>query len=153
MRPESPPFALRPAKDADAEDIARLFIHTRETCLPYLQINYDQLTMIDLFRNQFLPNQNVWVAVIGQVILGFMALEGDELDRLYVLPKTQGMGVGRALLDKAKELSPKGLSLWVFQQNEQARRFYERNGFKLERLTDGRGNMEKTPDARYQWKP
>jgi ribosomal protein S18 acetylase RimI-like enzyme len=55
------------------------------------------------------------------------------------------------LLEHAKAESPEGLYLWVFQKNEGARRFYERHGFRLAELTDGAGNMEREPDARYEW--
>jgi len=43
--------------------------------------------------------------------------------------------------------------LWVFQKNLDARRFYERHEFRLERLTDGSSNMEREPDALYAWLP
>jgi ribosomal protein S18 acetylase RimI-like enzyme len=48
---------------------------------------------------------------------------------------------------------PDGLQLWVFQKNVGARRFYERHGFRLVELTDGAGNEENEPDARYEWRP
>jgi ribosomal protein S18 acetylase RimI-like enzyme len=41
----------------------------------------------------------------------------------------------------------------VFQQNENARRFYEARGFRLEYETDGADNEERMPDARYAWRP
>ena len=41
------------------------------------------------------------------------------------------------------------LSLWTFQRNAAARRFYERRGFTLVEETDGSRNMEKEPDALY----
>ena len=41
----------------------------------------------------------------------------------------------------------------MFQKNDGARRFYERHGFRLVELTDGGSNMEKEPDARYEWLP
>ena len=31
--------------------------------------------------------------------------------------------------------------------------FYEANGLELVELTDGSGNEERTPDARYEWSP
>jgi len=43
------------------------------------------------------------------------------------------------------------LELWVFQRNERARAFYRRHGFVLVEETDGAGNEERTPDARYAW--
>ncbi len=48
---------------------------------------------------------------------------------------------------------PDGFALWVFQQNDGARRFYERHGLRLVRETDGSGNEERTPDALYEWRP
>jgi hypothetical protein len=57
------------------------------------------------------------------------------------------------LLEHVKDLCPERLELWVFQRNEGARRFYERHGFELVRLTDGAGNMEREPDALYEWRP
>ena len=56
-------------------------------------------------------------------------------------------------MDRAKERRPGGFQLWVFQQNANARRFYERRGFVLVRETDGSGNEERTPDALYAWSP
>ena len=43
--------------------------------------------------------------------------------------------------------------MWTFQLNEGARRFYERHGLRMIRLTDGEGNEEKTHDALYAWRP
>ena len=48
---------------------------------------------------------------------------------------------------------PGGFRLWVFQANAGARRFYERHGLRVVRLTDGAANEEKTPDALYEWLP
>ena len=43
------------------------------------------------------------------------------------------------------------LTLWTFQRNLRARRFYEANGFVAVRETDGAGNEEKEPDVLYRW--
>jgi len=51
-----------------------------------------------------------------------------------------------------KGLQGDEVRLWVFQQNRSARSFYERHGFVSEFETDGLGNMEKAPDARYLWR-
>jgi hypothetical protein len=58
--------------------------------------------------------------------------------------------VGLALLTAVRE-DAEELNLWTFQANAQARRFYERHGFRLIEMTDGSGNEERTPDARYRW--
>jgi ribosomal protein S18 acetylase RimI-like enzyme len=98
-------------------------------------------------------DREVWVWEEDGSILGFAALEDDELTHLYVEPGAHGRGIGGALIDRAKERRPDGVRLWVFQQNANARRFYERRGFVLVRETDGSGNEERTPDALYAWRP
>ena len=45
------------------------------------------------------------------------------------------------------------LSLWTFQRNEPARRFYEQRGFVAVKETDGSGNEEREPDVLYRWEP
>ena len=97
--------------------------------------------------------EEVWVDERDGRIAGFSALEGDELDHLYVDPPLQGRGLGSGLLGHAKERRPGGFAFWVFQRNVDARRFYERHGCRLVELTDGAGNMEREPDARYEWRP
>jgi putative acetyltransferase len=57
---------------------------------------------------------------------------------------------GQALLTAARE-GVAELSLWTFQSNTLARRFYERQGFTLVELTDGAANEERLPDALYRW--
>ena len=98
-------------------------------------------------------DSEVWVWEEDGRVLGFAALTADELTHIYVEPDAHGHGIGGALIDRAKERRPGGFRLWVFQQNANARRFYERRGFDLVRETDGSGNEERTPDALYAWSP
>ena len=81
---------------------------------------------------------------------GVIAFHDDWIEQLYVLPEAQGQCVGTALLDVAKRASNR-LQLWTFQRNAPARRFYEARGFAVVEQTDGAGNEEKEPDARYLW--
>ncbi len=83
--------------------------------------------------------------------VGFAALDGGLLAHLYVRPDLQRRGVGSALLARVQTLRPDGFRLWVFQRNTDARRFYERRGLSLAKLTDGAGNEEREPDALYSW--
>ena len=112
---------------------------------------------ISIVAGRIRESDEVWLAERDGHPLGFFAVEhsrtldADVLDRIYVEPAEQGGGIGAALLDKAKERRPDGIHLWVFQKNEGARRFYERHGFHLVKLTDGSGNMEREPDALYAW--
>ena len=102
---------------------------------------------------RFLERAELWVVEEEGRVAGFAGVNGSELTHLYIDPSAQNGGNGSALLDHVKNLCPERLDLWVFQKNDGARRFYERHGFELVRLTDGAGNMEQEPDALYEWRP
>jgi ribosomal protein S18 acetylase RimI-like enzyme len=82
-----------------------------------------------------------------------MLLGEDELFHLYLDVGWTGRGIGTRMLDRAKARRPDGFTLWTFQQNEGARRFYERHGLHVVELGDGSGNEERVPDIRYEWRP
>jgi pimeloyl-ACP methyl ester carboxylesterase/ribosomal protein S18 acetylase RimI-like enzyme len=86
-------------------------------------------------------------------IVGFMSLGDADLDQLYVRPGSWGRGHGGRLLALAMTRRPGGLELYTFQVNARARSFYERHGFAIVDLDDGRRNEERQPDVRYRWAP
>ncbi len=92
-----------------------------------------------------------WVAREDSRILGFMRLDGADLTHLFLRPGLYRMGIGSALLAKAKMLSPARLSLFTFQVNLRARAFYEAHGFRIVDLNDGDRNEEGEPDVLYEW--
>ena len=102
------------------------------------------------FRERLFTACEVWGAYAAAEMVGIVAFRRDWVDQLYVLPEAQRGGVGTALLQIAKESSDR-LSLWTFQRNTPARRFYEARGFRLIRETDGSDNEEREPDALYLW--
>ena len=144
---------IRPARDEEIEPLTQLFIRARNE-IDYLPEVQDEAAVPIAARIR--EHEEVWVAEEDGRLLGFFAIENSTnldapvLEKIYVEPAEQNRGVGSALLDKAKELRPAELYLWVFQKNP-ARRLYERNGFVLVKLTDGADNMEREPDALYRW--
>jgi GNAT superfamily N-acetyltransferase len=143
---------LRRARPEDAEAVADVFVPAFGglTFLPRLHTEDETRAWI---AETMLPSHEVWVAEIEGEVVGFAALADDLLGHIYVHPSAQGRGIGSVLLEQAKDCRPRGFDLWVFQQNEGARRFYERHGLECVELTDGSGNEERTPDARYVWRP
>jgi ribosomal protein S18 acetylase RimI-like enzyme len=144
---------IRAATPEDADAIAEVFIASFATLsfLPRLHTNAET---IDFIANKVLREQEVLVAEQNGGIVGFVAMaHGNFLEHLYVHPDSQGRGVGRVLLMRAKQRMPDGFRLWLFQQNTQARRFYERHGLRAIEFTEGAGNEEQMPDALYEWRP
>jgi GNAT superfamily N-acetyltransferase len=140
---------IRRATQADAAAVSRVFVRARDE-MTYLPRIVDEHR--PLLGGWFIDRDEIWVAQEDEIV-GFFGLNGDELTHINVDPGFQGRGLGTLMLDRAKSLRPERLELWVFQKNDGARRFYERHGFRLVKLTDGAGNMEKEPDALYEWLP
>ena len=75
---------------------------------------------------------DVFVAELDGRIAGFAALDGPELDGLFVEPERWGKGIGRALVDEAvHEARRRGLSLTVLA-SPGTLGFYEKCGFAVE---------------------
>jgi GNAT superfamily N-acetyltransferase len=148
----------RKAGPEDGPEIAEIFLAARRTMTYLPDLHTDDETRA--FIRHLVANDEVWVGAAplptGSAIAGFAAIHdaGGKawLAHLYIHPASQNHGLGRALLDRVKTQRPQGFSLWTFQENAGARRFYERHGLALARLTDGRDNEEKLPDALYVWR-
>ena len=142
---------LRAAGAADAEAIGDVFLAARAG-MDYLPRLHSDAETRAWLADVVLPGCAVTVAVLDDVVTGFCAVDGAVVKHLYVHPRVHGRGVGSALLDHAKQGGAE-LTLYVFQRNTGARRFYERHGLEVVRLGDGSGNEEGEPDALYAWAP
>ena len=142
---------LRRATEEDARAIAAVFrrAYGTLTFLPTLHTADEDR----LYFAQVVAHQDVWVMEAEGSVVGFAALANRTLTNLYVEPDHQRTSLGAQLLEHVKKQRPDGFELWVFQRNEGARRFYERHGCRLVRLTDGARNAEREPDALYEWRP
>ena len=78
----------------------------------------------------FLPEASLWLAVDESgTAIGFMLLDGNHMDALFIDPAHRGSGIGRALVEHALESHP-DLTTDVNEQNVQALGFYEHLGFQ-----------------------
>jgi GNAT superfamily N-acetyltransferase len=141
------------ATPADADQLADVFLASRRDALPYLPELHSDGDTHRWMREVVLARCAVWVAREGAAPVGFLALEGEHVEHLYVAPAHQGRGIGSRLLDQAKAASPARLELYAFQRNAAARSFYERRGFRPVRFGDGSTNEEHEPDVLYEWMP
>lgn len=136
------------ARLRDVPQLSRvMWRFTRAT--PWLPRSRTCLTDLRLMAK---VTQRGWVRLIrdGQGHAGFIARDGARIHALYVHPRAQGRGVGQKLLDEAKAQVPQ-LELWVLQANTNARRFYARQGFTEQTLSQGGGNDENLPDILMVW--
>ncbi|KUN03910.1 histone acetyltransferase [Streptomyces yokosukanensis] len=145
---------LRRAVPADARAAADVWLRSFRAALPTVVRPHSDDNVRAFFRDVVVPSQETWVADAGGGgVIGVMVLHEEELSQLYLDPRWRGRGIGDRFVALAKERSPGGLTLWTFQVNKPAHRFYERHGFCAVESTDGSGNEEREPDVRFVWRP
>ncbi|WP_158866896.1 GNAT family N-acetyltransferase [Leifsonia sp. AG29] len=138
---------LRTATPDDAETFAAIFVDC-------WTISYSQVMPAELVERMTADRaRKLWRGALasgdpyaaveddqGQVA-GFVGYRLNDdgtgyVSSLYVSPFAQGGGYGRLLVTRAEDdlraLGATRARLWVFEQNEPSRRFYEKNGWSLD---------------------
>lgn len=145
---------MREFREGDFERVVALWHETCRATYTFIPLEqeYDLDSRRGFFRSHILPRCALVVAEEDAGLLGFAALEGDYLDRLYVAVGRQRQGVGEALLDAIRARSPVGLRLHTHVKNTGARAFYEKHGFESVRFGVSPA-PESEPDVEYHWRP
>ena len=147
------PLTLRPATRADAHTLTDIHNAARKTAMPWLAVVHTAEETLFWMSQVVLPRLNVCIAERDGRIVGFVALQEDFVELLYVDPADWRAGVGSILLGQAKQRCPGGFRLWTFQRNTIARSFYRKHGLIDIRETDGSPNEEREPDVLMEWRP
>ena len=142
---------IRRALLDDMPGLARLHRRTVEISLPFVPHLHTPEEDAWWFAERLYATNEVWLLEAGDGPEGYIAFRVGFIEHLFVRPESQGARLGATLLEKAKADSLE-LSLWTFQQNTRARRFYERHGFVVVTETDGHDNEEQLPDVLYRWR-
>jgi AcrR family transcriptional regulator len=129
---------LRPAREDDVPDLARIWSEGwREAHLGNVPDPLVAARTPDSFRERALDLLRcTTVAVVAGEVAGFVMVEGDEVQQLYVDPRHRGAGTAAALLAEGeRQIAAEGHDrawLAVVAGNVRARRFYERQGWRDE---------------------
>lgn len=97
---------------------------------------------------ELLPGAELLVCDNGGGPLGFLGIQEGDILGVFVHRDARGQGVGHALLEAAKERRGE-LRLHVYRENRRARRFYEREGFRL--LCEGTDPGSGAADLTLRW--
>jgi GNAT superfamily N-acetyltransferase len=146
-------FQIREYKPEDFDATTILWRIAREKALPDFQRAKGYFFYQDrwYFREHILKDNVVYVAEVDGEPAGIMAIKGEFIDQLYIHPDHWRKGVGQALIDFARTLSPNHLWLYTHQINVNARAFYEKNGFVAEKFGISPA-PELEPDVEYHWR-
>lgn len=132
---------IRNMQEADLPGMADIWLQTNLQAHAFLPASYwrENFEMV----RQALLEAEVYVYVEGQQLLGFVGLNGEYIEGIFVRLEAQSQGVGKKLLDFVKGKKAQ-LSLCVYQKNPRAVRFYQREQFQIqcENIDQDTGEME-----------
>jgi putative acetyltransferase len=120
---------LRPYATADADELIDVWYRASLIAHPFLSEEFLERERAEILEH-WLPIAESTVYETEGRVVGFVALIGNEVGGIFVDPDHQGRGVGRALMNHARDSRP-FLELDVFEANAIGRRFYHAYGFRL----------------------
>jgi putative acetyltransferase len=114
---------------ADCEDVLNVWAGASAVAHPFLSKEFLELERQKI-PNVYLPKAETWVWEADGHVVGFISLLGSEVGAIFIDPRFQGSGIGRALMDRARALRGE-LEVEVFEQNVRGREFYAKYGFEV----------------------
>ncbi len=116
---------IRPARASDAIACAHI-IRAWGAETPWM-VPLDDLEPMAASWEDLLASDTAWVGEEGGLVVGFCVREADNITGLYIAAEARNMGLGKRLLDRAKEQRD-WITVWAYEANTAARRFYRREG-------------------------
>ena len=90
----------------------------------------------------------VWIAEDEGNIVGFCTRNDDNISALYVATDARSKGIGKCLLDAAKA-DRDWITVWAYEKNVQALKFYKREGLvEISREVEDGSNLV---DIEHRW--
>lgn len=129
---------IRKFKIDDLSDILQIWLDTNIKAHSFINKEY-WINNFELVK-EMLPNAEIYIYEHDNKIKGFIGLDNGYIAGIFVCDTHQSQGIGKKLLDKAKDIYYV-LSLNVYEKNNNAIKFYEREGFLIkEKQTDVNNN-------------
>lgn len=120
---------IRRLQKKDVTRVAELWLNTNLKAHDFIPAQYWR-SNYDLVK-EMLSQAEVYVYEDGQKIQGFIGLDGDYIEGIFVSDEMQSQGIGKTLIDFVKAQKTK-LRLNVYQKNVRATHFYQKEGFEIQ---------------------
>lgn len=121
---------IREMKEADANQVARIWLDSNREAHDFIPAEYWEENYQAV--KEALLQGEVYVCEMEMAgktdIVGFIGLNEDFIEGIFVRDNVRSRGVGRELLDYVKDRRNQ-LMLGVYQKNLRAIRFYQREEF------------------------
>jgi putative acetyltransferase len=116
---------IRDSRPSDAADLLRIWRQAVDSSHDFLAP--EDRAAIDPLVADYVATAPLQVACIDGVAVGFMGVNGQKIDSLFIDPRVQGQGVGRMLTERV----PLPAEVDVNEQNAKAVAFYRQLGFAV----------------------
>jgi putative acetyltransferase len=120
---------IRKYQVSDCESVLNIWNRASALAHPFLSQDFLKLERFNIAKI-YLPQAETLVWEADGRVVGFISLLGNEIGGIFVDPEFHRSGIGRALVDRARELRGE-VEVEVFTRNLLGRAFYERLGFKV----------------------
>ena len=120
---------IRELRKADINKVANIWLDTNITAHYFIPAQYWQ-NNFELVK-ELLLQVTVYVYEYNQEIQGFIGLNDEYVEGIFVSDEMQSRGIGKMLLDYIKDKKDR-LQLKVYQKNVRAMSFYQREGFTIQ---------------------
>ena len=120
---------IRELRKADMNKVANIWLDTNITAHYFIPVQYWK-SNFELVK-ELLLQATVYVYEDNQEIRGFIGLNDEYVEGIFVSDEMQSLGIGKLLLNYAKDKRNK-LFLNVYQKNARAITFYQREGFEIQ---------------------
>lgn len=118
---------IRGFRPGDRDELLDVWFRASKIAHSFLPDEFFTLERTNI-AEQWLPIAATRVYESDGHVVGFLSLVGNEVGAVFVDPDHQGRGIGRALMDDARDARPY-LELGVLEANASGRGFYRRYGF------------------------
>lgn len=120
---------IRVLEEKDVDTVAKIWLETNIKTHDFIASNYWK-EHYEIIKDMFLQAE-VYVYEIEKEIMGFIGLDKEHIEGIFVLDQYQKRGIGKALLTHVKA-KKEHLSLNVYQKNLNAILFYQREDFCIQ---------------------
>lgn len=120
---------IRVLEEKDVDIVAKIWLETNIKAHDFIASSYWK-EHYEMVKDMFLQVE-VYVYEIEKEIMGFIGLDKEYIEGIFVLDQYQKRGIGKALLNHVKAKN-EHLSLNVYQKNLNAILFYQREGFCIQ---------------------
>lgn len=120
---------IRGLQNSDVDPVAAIWLNTNLKTHDFIAAQYwkDNVALVKAMLSQ----AEVYVYETDRKIQGFIGLNGEYIEGIFVSDEMQSQGVGKLLLDYIKDRKAR-LTLNVYQKNTRAIHFYRREGFRIQ---------------------